>query len=49
MGSIGGYPVANGYRYNGLEIHTNIRACTFFFPPIAGLIANRFFSGVSLT
>jgi len=24
-------------------------ACTFFFPPIAGLIANRFFSGVSLT
>ena len=24
-------------------------ACTFFFPPIAGLIANRFFSGVTLT
>ncbi len=24
-------------------------ACTFFFPPIAGLIANRFFSGVSIT
>ncbi len=24
-------------------------ACTFIFPPIAGLIANRFFSGVSLT
>ena len=24
-------------------------ACTFFFPPIAGLIANRFFSGVSVT
>ena len=24
-------------------------ACTFFFPPIAGLMANRFFSGVSLT
>jgi len=24
-------------------------ACTFFFPPIAGLIANRFFSSVSLT
>ena len=24
-------------------------ACTFFFPPIAGLIANRLFSGVSLT
>ncbi len=23
-------------------------ACVFFFPPIAGLIANRFFSGVSL-
>jgi len=23
-------------------------ACTFFFPPIAGLIANRFFSGVTL-
>ena len=23
-------------------------ACTFFFPPIAGLIANRFFSGVVL-
>ncbi|MFC1980057.1 permease [Chloroflexota bacterium] len=22
--------------------------CTFFFPPIAGLIANKFFSGVSL-
>ena len=24
-------------------------ACTFFFPPVAGLIANRFFSGVSIT
>ena len=24
-------------------------ACTFFFPPIAGLIANRLFSGVSFT
>ncbi len=24
-------------------------ACTFFFPPIAGLIANKFFSGVNLT
>ncbi|MBA7485673.1 hypothetical protein ES707_21223 [subsurface metagenome] len=24
-------------------------ACTFFFPPIAGLIANRFFSGASVT
>ncbi len=24
-------------------------ACTFFFPPIAGLIANKLFSGVSLT
>ena len=24
-------------------------ACVFFFPPIAGLIANRFFSGVSVT
>ena len=24
-------------------------ACTFFFPPIAGLIANRFFSGISVT
>jgi len=24
-------------------------ACTFFFPPIAGLIANRFFSSVSVT
>ena len=24
-------------------------ACTFFFPPIAGLIANRFFPGFSLT
>ena len=24
-------------------------ACTFFFPPIAGLIANRFFAGVSIT
>ena len=24
-------------------------ACTFFFPPIAGLIANRFFSSVSIT
>jgi len=23
-------------------------ACTFFFPPIAGLIANRFFSSVSI-
>lgn len=23
-------------------------ACTFFFPPIAGLIANRFFSGASV-
>ena len=24
-------------------------ACTFIFPPIAGLIANRFFPGVSIT
>ena len=24
-------------------------ACTFFFPPIAGLIANRLFPGVSIT
>ena len=24
-------------------------ACTFFFPPIAGLIANRFFPGVTFT
>ena len=24
-------------------------ACTFFFPPIAGLIANRLFSGISVT
>ena len=24
-------------------------ACTFFFPPIAGLIANKFFSGIDLT
>ncbi len=24
-------------------------ACTFFFPPIAGLIADRLFSGVSIT
>jgi len=24
-------------------------ACTFFFPPIAGLIANRLFGGVSVT
>lgn len=24
-------------------------ACTFFFPPIAGLIANRFFSSASVT
>ena len=24
-------------------------ACTFFFPPIAGFIANRLFSGVSVT
>jgi hypothetical protein len=24
-------------------------ACTFFFPPIAGLIANKFFSGINLT
>jgi len=24
-------------------------ACTFFFPPIAGLIANKLFSGISLT
>ena len=24
-------------------------ACTFFFPPIAGLIANRLFSGASVT
>ena len=23
--------------------------CTFFFPPIAGLIANRFFAGASIT
>ena len=24
-------------------------ACTFFFPPVAGLLANRFFSGVNVT
>lgn len=24
-------------------------ACTFFFPPIAGLLANKFFSGIDLT
>ena len=24
-------------------------ACTFFFPPIAGLIANKFFSGTTVT
>jgi uncharacterized membrane protein YraQ (UPF0718 family) len=24
-------------------------ACTFFFPPVAGFIANRFFSNISLT
>jgi len=23
-------------------------ACVFFFPPIAGLIANKFFSGVNV-
>ena len=23
-------------------------ACTFFFPPVAGLIANKFFSGITL-
>ncbi len=33
-----------GWKFTLIRI-----ACTFFFPPIAGLIANRFFSGVSLT
>ena len=33
-----------GWRFTLIRL-----ACTFFFPPIAGLIANRFFSGVTLT
>jgi len=33
-----------GWKFTLIRI-----ACTFFFPPIAGLIANRLFSGVSLT
>ena len=33
-----------GWKFTLIRI-----ACTFFFPPIAGLIANRFFSGLSLT
>ena len=33
-----------GWKFTLIRI-----ACTFFFPPIAGLIANRFFSGVNLT
>ena len=32
-----------GWKFTLIRI-----ACTFFFPPIAGLIANRFFSGVVL-
>jgi len=32
-----------GWRFTLIRI-----ACTFFFPPIAGLIANRLFSGVVL-
>jgi len=33
-----------GWRFTLIRL-----ACTFFFPPIAGLIANRFFSSVSVT
>jgi len=32
-----------GWKFTLIRI-----ACTFFFPPVAELIANRFFSGVSL-
>ena len=32
-----------GWKFTLIRI-----ACTFFFPPIAGLIANRFFSNVAL-
>ena len=31
-----------GWEFTGARL-----ACTFFFPPIAGLLANRFFSGVA--
>jgi uncharacterized membrane protein YraQ (UPF0718 family) len=33
-----------GWQFTAIRL-----ACTFFFPPIAGLIANLFFSRVSLT
>ncbi len=33
-----------GWKFTSIRI-----ACTFFFPPIAGLIANRFFPNVSVT
>lgn len=33
-----------GWKFTAIRL-----ACVFFFPPIAGLIANRFFSGVSVT
>ena len=32
-----------GWKFTLIRI-----ACTFFFPPIAGLIANKFFSGITL-
>ncbi len=32
-----------GWRFTLVRL-----ACTFFFPPIAGLIANKFFSGISV-
>jgi hypothetical protein len=32
-----------GWQFTAIRL-----ACTFFFPPIAGLIANLFFSRVSL-
>lgn len=33
-----------GWKFTAIRL-----VCTFFFPPIAGFIANRFFSGVSVT
>ena len=32
-----------GWKFMAIRL-----ACTFFFPPIAGLIANKFFSGVNV-
>ena len=45
--AVGGLPLQVGIM--GWEFTLIRLACTFFFPPIAGLIANKLFSGVSIT